>query len=456
MAIRPAVPEDASDIANLYQSVYGVLDSERISDHYPFAQFMDAGWVARSCRSGEFCWVVALHGRKLVASFGALPNVGAPGSRDLVAEQAGLIVADPWRQRGIARELMATLCAELAHARVILAETRTANAGGWKVARANGFVPIGFEPFAHSMPERHEAMLMLSRVRASALDERRNDYCTSAKVRELAEVVARSMRFEAPPARDVPGLPTQLHSLEAAIPHLARPDGTCADARRLRDTLRIERQCRLHHDWARMFPRLGGHRSGVIGLRRLRGWDRTSTRYSDEYFVGYQGSEPLGVVEVSLDRIDRRARVLYHHSAVDGLQGIFLAHVLRTLEREAPSTGLRTVVIDVRADSSRLHATLESLGLFPSIYYPALIASERGRIDAVQFTRILDADPSDALDGVREMDTLGRRVMSKVLSLTQNDERLSRVSREKVYRGNEMSILPGHCADTPRGRLTDA
>src|SRR5206468_6461109 len=73
--------------------------------------------------------------------------------------------------------------------RVVLGEVRTAEPGGWRIVRRGGFVPVGFEPFAHFMPVGHEPMLVAARLPAGALHADRSGLVTTAAVRRLAETV---------------------------------------------------------------------------------------------------------------------------------------------------------------------------------------------------------------------------------------------------------------------------
>ena len=87
------------------------------------------------------------------------------------------------------------------------------------------------------------------------------------------------------------------------------------------------------------------------------------------------------------DLLDHRLRILDLRSYFDGIQGLLIHHALKIVVAEIADNPL-TVVVDIRADNIRLIATLEKLGFFPTVYYPALIAEGEYRVDAVQFTRL--------------------------------------------------------------------
>jgi hypothetical protein len=79
----------------------------------------------------------------------------------------------------------------------------------------------------------------------------------------------------------------------------------------------------------------------------------------------------------------------------DGLQAIFLRQILDHLRRERILQSLAYFVVDVRADFALLHSSLQALGFVPTVYYPALVLIESGRIDVLQFTRIIGDEQLD-------------------------------------------------------------
>ena len=71
---------------------------------------------------------------------------------------------------------------------------------------------------------------------------------------------------------------------------------------------------------------------------------------------------------------------------------------MATATSPVPVPEALTVVADVLAADARLHATMECLGFWPTVYYPSLIAVDGRRGDAVQYTRLFNG----ALDGSLE------------------------------------------------------
>lgn len=127
----------------------------------------------------------------------------------------------------------------------------------------------------------------------------------------------------------------------------------------------------------------------------------------------------MGIARVSVDLEDLRARVLYLETSFNGLQGLFLARIIEALKGDQALKGLVTVVVDVRADFPALHGSLESLGFFPTVFYPALIEGHSGRIDAVQFTHMFPDASRWRWERSLDLDTDGLEVMKTVRAIVQ-------------------------------------
>jgi hypothetical protein len=99
---------------------------------------------------------------------------------------------------------------------------------------------------------------------------------------------------------------------------------------------------------------------------------------------------------VVLDRVDHRARILEMRT-FDGRGRVeLLAFVFAALEAKSRDTRL-SVVVDVCADAVDLQEALEKLGCLPTVYYPSLVAKANERVDAVQYTRLFNAEFAESL-----------------------------------------------------------
>src|SRR5262249_54517240 len=137
----------------------------------------------------------------------------------------------------------------------ILCEARTDDAGGWKVARNAGFIPVGYEPYAHSMPVGFESMVLTGRWRKTLHAHGPNGKTPrTGQAHRLRETV---MGLPSPAdAPSGPRAPAQRHD--------ALPSGT--DVTVCRDDLAGRR---WFDDPADMFDRS----AGIVGLNPLQGVD---------------------------------------------------------------------------------------------------------------------------------------------------------------------------------------
>ena len=191
VSYRPAHPRDAEQICSLYLTAYAPSSGEDPRNFYPFPQFMDPVWLSARLTRRSGLWFVADISGQIVGVVGARTTVGKPP--DKLSEYFGLVVARDFQRRGIGTKLFWALCVQLQETSdFMLAETRTAEPGGWLTVTRQGFKPIGFEPFAHTTPAGSEAMLPLAKLSDQAVTTRRSDGTCSPSVRRLAEVVLKS------------------------------------------------------------------------------------------------------------------------------------------------------------------------------------------------------------------------------------------------------------------------
>ena len=417
VVFRGARPDDAKAISQCYIDAYAVPGNGDPVNAYPFAQFMNPAWVQDAVVRDSVCWIVAESGNDVIGSVGAVRNIGGP--QDRIAELFGLVIRKKWRGKGIAKDLFKAVVDSLADSHFLISETRTATDQGWRVVRRRGFFPCGFEPFAHTTPAGFESMLLLGRLGRSAASRRdMSSYCSVA-VRQLAERVLGALHLE--PLRTVQerSYPLDVETWACLRPYLApifdSPESLEIPEPAPDSQFSIENDPsegrRLQDKWQLDNP----HASGIVCLRRLLGEDPQGKRYSDEFFIAKTGGRAVAWSRVYSDYVDRRARIMHLHSRFHGLQGPLLKTIVERLQDSSPESA-RTLVIDVRADHPALHRTLEKLGFFPTIYYPALIADANGRIDVVQFTRLAGHDVAESLQWMDRVGWLQARNVAEVVA----------------------------------------
>jgi ribosomal protein S18 acetylase RimI-like enzyme len=395
--IRLARVTDAEAMGALYRETYPTVPGLPAGSGYPFPQYMSSAWLARSLTQDEFCWIVATRDGDLVGCLGAATNISLPGRDDRVAEFTGLVVKEHCRGRGIGLSLLKAMSLELedAGAAFLLAETRTGNLGGFKGTLKAGFIPIGFEPFAHNMLGRLEPMIMMGKPLPSAFENRTLAYQTSPQAHRLGSASLRLLREPMPPSDTASRYRTEFADETTAPPVLKNLNIGSSLSCRLdlcEGLLMVEQVTSTIYDRYLKLAGLKGHCSGIVCLRRIQGFNPEAPRFLERYYAIRLQNEVLGVAHVSVDLQDNRARILRLEVQFDGLQGLFVCSVLGRLQVEAPMQRLACAVVDVRADFAPLHASLGAIGFFPTVYYPGFVAMESGRVDAVQFTRVVSDD----------------------------------------------------------------
>ena len=391
--LRLARPDDAPAISRLYHEAYRPANGGDPRQCYPFPQFLEPDLVETIIKNDTIRWFVAELEHEIIGTCGAVVNIGTQGDR--VAECFGLVIDEKWRFQHIGTELFKRLHDSLTateEAVFIIAETRTSHPGGWKVVRHCNFIPLGFEPYAHTTPAGSESMLLTGQILPAAIAKRKIDRKTSARVYQLSEAILRELNCGILSPQNsgtiYPLSPTvaasHLRSLEdPARFALPKPQDYYYNIALSKDEAAREPPERLKN--------VAPHKAGIISLQRLGGTDSKGTRYNRSHFLACLDNHPVAYALTEQDNLDHRLRILDLRTLCDGIQGLMIQHISEKIIHETAGSPL-TAVVDVRADNVMLHDTLEKLGFFPTAYYPALIAEGDCRIDAVQFTRLYNLD----------------------------------------------------------------
>lgn len=419
--IRPAKFVDARKISRFYHRAYASNNPTDAVRCYPWPQLLRSDWVEEAIKSGTLNWLVAEVGEEVVGTVAAKRNIGS--FTDRVAECFGLVVEKEWQRKGFAQQLMASLVGSLdGEAAIMIGETRTADSFAYSVISNAGWIPFGFEPSAHKTPVGSEPMILMGRIAKTAVNEREETGTTSKNVRNLGQVVLAAL-----------GLSPMSVKGELASPVFASgprglkkdPAGDFCniDLTFANNGLRIEEGIDTGRIMKRGWPDERQHASGVVQLDHMVGEDLDGDRFRRKCFVAFAKQTPLACTEVFWDRIDNRARILYLHTRFDGLQGPMLAHIVEALKQESIGSRL-SIVVDVRADRPSLQATLEFLSFFPTGYYPGLIATSSGRVDAVQYTHLYQIDINESLKWVRDVKCENAKKVVNMVTALEKKTRL--------------------------------
>jgi ribosomal protein S18 acetylase RimI-like enzyme len=391
-AVRRATPADAQAISALYVRVYTPAKGGDARDYYPFPQIMSPDGVAAMIAGGKVVWLVGeAPGGTLVGSAAAMRNIGdAP---DQIAEVFGVVVDAAHRHGGLGSALVGGLVDELAgSSKFILCEARTDDAGGWKVARSAGFVPVGYEPYAHSMPVGFESMVLTGRWRRTSHSHGPNGKAPrTGQAHRLREAVM--------------GLPS-LGPRALAQRREALPSGT---------DVRVRRDDASGRRWFDGPADIFDRSAGIVGLNPLQGVDHRNGRFTHAYYLAESAFSEVGAARVVYDRVDARARVLGLRTAAPEVCAALLQHLVNDLLCLA-GDGRLVIIVLVDGNCSQAQADLTKLGFFPTVYLPAFIAAPRGRNDVVQYTRLAGCSLGESNIGVTAKDwPEAEKVIAQVL-----------------------------------------
>ncbi len=414
--LRTARPDDAQAISRLYHDAYMPADGSDPRKCYPFPQFLEPEWLESILKGDTICWLVAEIEDKIVGTMGAVVNIG--NQEDKVAECFGFVVDKNWRFQSLGTELFRCLYHFLSttgNAEFIIVEARTAHAGGWKIVKHCDFIPLGLEPYAHTMPVGSESMLLTGKISVNALSQRNLLSNTSSQVYKLSLPILESLGC-IPLSLNNSAFAYSLSNKLTANQLLLIEGGYEFSMPESLDNayhIEIDEKDVLQEPPAQLNI-LARHKAGIISLQRLEGKDTQGIRYRRRYFLACLNKQPIAYMLAVWDLLDHRLRILDLRSHFDGIQGLLIQHVLKMVVAEIVDNPL-TVVVDIRADNVRLIATLKKLGFFPTVYYPALIAEGEYRVDAVQFTRLynLKYDKCQSLADFNEW-ALAFAVVSKI------------------------------------------
>jgi ribosomal protein S18 acetylase RimI-like enzyme len=366
--VRRAIPADAPAISELYRRIYTPVGGGDARDCYPFPQIMDPDCVAAMVAAGDVVWFLGEDaGGVLVGAAAAMRNIA--DTHDQISEVFGVVVDAGYRFSGLGSALVNALVDELSStAEFILCEARTYEPGGWRVARNAGFRPVGYEPYAHSMPIGFESMVLTGQSPKGS--QRCNSHERLPLANHLHGIHKAVMGFTPPAISSGLSPRAQRHT----------PFGV-ADI----DVSRADALGRLWFESpADVFDRSGG----IVGLRALQGVDGCRRRFTHSHYVARSPVSELGAAWVVFDRIDARAKIMGLRATAPGVRDALLRFLVGDLLRQADNRSRLVIVVLVDTACFDAQATLTSLEFFPTAFLPAFISGPKGRRDVVQYTRL--------------------------------------------------------------------
>jgi GNAT superfamily N-acetyltransferase len=392
--VRFAQRADAGAISQLYIRTYTPSDGSSARDHYPFPQIMDEEKVAALIDGGTVVWVVAELKGVVIGSAAALRNMGGP--RDRIAEIFGVAVDKTCRRKGVASVLLQKLRTGLVDvADFILCEARTAEAGAWKAAQNTDLQPVGFEPYAHSMPIGFESMTLAAWWRVapgtqlSGLDPAEN---TKACVKFADAVFATANR-----------------------PMSEQREPACAEVPA--PSISARRDDQGGQAWYASADAVNTQ-TAIVELFPFKGVEPRPERFDHAWYVASVGEREVAAARVLYDHTDARARILGLRATLPGIEAQFVESIVADLLRAA-NNGPLVIVVCVRAGALAAQIGLEAAEFFPTAYFPNMISTAAGRAGVIQYTRLFHRSWRDSIRFVTSIEwPEAKRLIDLVLDET--------------------------------------
>lgn len=373
--VRAATARDATRISAFYEASYSSNDGRSASDNYAFPQILDPAWVESALEARMVSWLVAEANDRVIGAAGLLQGLGS--SEDGIAECFGLAVERDVRSRGVGQRLLGALHeTALREAKVAIGEMRTADPAAAQVVARSGFVAIGFEPFAHRVLGGDESMVAVAIISPTVLRQRCRVGGTTTLVRRLAELVLEPL--DAQPLEVAGGDATPTVGSAPGTLRLKEVDAEVGDA---------------------VLRRLHGVRPNTprfVDLRRMDELGRERRRRKQRYFAGIIGDHVVGCVHAAHNRHDYHLRIESFAWETPEVQEPMLRALVEVVQGESQGHPGVLVTEVAATDAAQQHA-LERAGFVPTAYCPALVVGRAGRLDVVQYTRLLGYTMADGL-----------------------------------------------------------
>jgi hypothetical protein len=133
-----------------------------------------------------------------------------------------------------------------------------------------------------------------------------------------------------------------------------------------------------------------------VDLRRMDELGRERSRRTQRYFAGIVGDHVVGCVHAAHSRHDHHLRIESFGWETPAAQAPMLRALVELVQGESQGHPVAIVTEVAATDTAQQHA-LERAGFVPTSYCPALVVGPGGRLDVVQYTRLLGYAIADGL-----------------------------------------------------------
>ena len=353
MEISTATEADIPKIMDLFIKVYG--------RDYPFQKFYDTMWLTKSIYSDDNIFLVAKEKEKIIGTGSVFLTAG--GFSDLIGEFGRLVVDADCGGKGTGTEIMNGLMDSVSNMiQFGFAECRVVHIGAQKITNRCGFQPTGFEPNKYRLANTRESVVFATKLFGTALSLRRNNPRLIASVYPLA---AKSMQNL--------NLPLDLIVEDELDGY---PTEKAFDIKELQSTgvtplLRIERG-RLKN------PEVFGNLSLSYGFFKI-------AMNQAQYLVAINKDITLGAIGFTIDKIDKKIKVLELIEFDDEVKGFLLVTLVKLAFEKY---GAQYIEIDISAYSPKIQKTLDRLGFVPVAYCPSMVFRGSERLDVIRMAKL--------------------------------------------------------------------
>ncbi|MGH9204263.1 MAG: hypothetical protein ACRD2A_23800, partial [Vicinamibacterales bacterium] len=133
-----------------------------------------------------------------------------------------------------------------------------------------------------------------------------------------------------------------------------------------------------------------------VELRRMDELGRERARRKQRYFAGIVGDDVVGCIHAAHNRHDYHLRIESFALETQDVQDPMLRALVELVRRESDGHPC-VMATELTATNAAQQRALESAGFVATSYCPALVVDRGGRLDVVQYTRLLGYTIADAL-----------------------------------------------------------
>jgi GNAT superfamily N-acetyltransferase len=353
MKISIATEENVPQIMKLFIKIYG--------KGYPFQKFYDTMWLTKSIYSDDNLFMVAKEKNKIVGTGSVFLTAG--GFSDLIGEFGRLVVDPDYSGKGVGTKIMNNLIDSVSEMiQFGFAECRAVHSGAQKICERSKFLPTGFEPNKYQLAKTRESVVFVTKLFGPALSLRRNNPRVISSIYPMG---AKSMQNLELPVDlivedEIEGYPTEKSFKTKELSSTG-----------VSPLLRIERG-RIKN------PEIFGNLSLSYGFFKI------ATNQA-HYIVAQEKGITLGAIGFTVDKIDRKVKVLELIEFDDEVKGFLLTTLVKIATEKYHAMYIE---MDVSAYSPKMQKTLDRLGFVPVAYCPSMVFRGSERLDVVRMAKL--------------------------------------------------------------------